>query len=55
MSELAIELDVSVKYVRTLKRAGAPFTLGKRTRPEWILDWILEHINDEAMCGPIIS
>jgi hypothetical protein len=55
MSELAIELDVSVKHVRTLRRADALFTSGKRTRPEWILDWILAHINDGAMRGPIIS
>ncbi len=55
MTEIAIELDVSVKYVRKLRKAGAPFTLEKKTRPEWILDWILAHINDLNIGGPSIS
>jgi len=51
MNEIATELDVSLKYIRAIKNAGAPFIFGQ-TSPRWILRWMHEHATDEGSQGP---
>jgi hypothetical protein len=42
MEEAAAALEVSVKFIRAMKREGAPFP-GGRTRLEWLLEWLKDH------------
>jgi len=52
MTEIAKKLRVSKHFIRIVRKAGAPFPLGK-SRPEWVLEWLKEHANDEMMLGKI--
>jgi hypothetical protein len=44
MGELAETMGVAANRMTAVKKAGAPFPLGK-SRPEWILNFLAEHPN----------
>jgi hypothetical protein len=40
--EIAAVMEVPVSWVVAARRAGAPFP-GGRSRPEWVLEWLLKN------------
>lgn len=46
--EIAKVLNVDVRYVQKARKAGAPFPLGK-SRPDWCVNWLLQHANDDKL------
>ena len=52
VSELIIKMGAPRKYITAVKKAGAPFPLG-RTRPKWVKKWLKAHAFDEALQRPI--
>lgn len=47
IGEMAVELDVPRKYITAIRKAGAPFYMGK-SRPKWVRKWIKKKAMEES-------
>jgi len=52
MGEISEIFGVSDRFIQKVRKEGAPFPLG-RTRPEWVLDWLKGHADEDGFKGNI--